>query len=535
MKKIISNKIIEELKDLNIESVEILKVKNSNFGEYQTNLALKNAKRFKKSPQIFGEEIAKRLLNIEIFDYVSVIPSGFLVFQLNKDFFKNESLKFMDRNFKPIIGLKGKINYEFISANPTGLLHIGHARNAIVGDAFTRIAEFAGYSVVREYYINDAGNQINDLALSVKMAIDLKQGNITKEEYADAPYKGQEIREFSEKLIEEKRNNVSHIELKEISLQHFLTEIKKTLDKIGIKPIEKWTSEKELFTSGKVNNILNKIRETDYWFKKENAYWIKTTDFKDDKDRVLIKSNGNYTYLVADIANHVSKFKQGYDVLYDLFGKDHHGYEQRVRASLSILNYDEKKLNVDFIAMVKILKNGDEFKMSKRNGTSLTINKLVELTDIEAFKFALLERNKEQDLVIDINDFEKQRIDNSYLLAQYAHARATRIIYKYTEKFGKLPVLKKTKLEWTKISNKLAKVIVDFSDRIDSALNKREPSEIVSYIKELAKCFNSFYNNIPVIVEDEKTSRENIKLVMSFKNVISLSFDLIGIKAKEKM
>lgn len=534
MKKIISNTIIKILKEFDISSVEILKSKDPKIGEYQTNVALKESRKLGKKPLDFADEVKEKLDKEEIFENISIINPGFVVFKLAKDFFKKEALRYMDKTFKPIIGFSGKMNYEFISANPTGLLHIGHARNAIVGDTFTRVAEFSGYDVIREYYINDAGNQINDLATSVNMAMKLKAKTISDEEYIDAPYKGQEIKDFADELLI-KEKDFSHNELKEISLIHFLGEIKKTLSRIQIKEIDKWTSEKELFSTGEVEKVINSLKETKYWFEKEGASWIETTTFNDDKDRVLIKADGSYTYVVADIANHVSKFEKGYDVLFDLFGKDHHGYEQRVRASLEMLGYNEKKLNVDFISMVKLLKNGEELKMSKRAGTGLTINDLTELTDIEAFKFALLERNKEQDLVIDVANFEKTGTDNTYFTAQYAHARATRILEKFEKEIGKLPTSRITNIEWSEKANKLAKVMVDFTDRIDSVIHNREPSILVNYIKELVKAFHSYYNNDVVIGEDKELAFEKIKLVISLKNLLAMAFNLIGIKPKDKM
>ena len=529
MKKIIQNNIESLLKDqFNISNVEVLRNKNIEHGEYSTNLAMKESRNLGMNPRELADKVVEVLSGSEIFDNVTVAGPGFINFNINKDLLIKETLNWFDSSYKANIGLSGKMHYEFVSANPTGWLHIGHARNAYVGDTYLRVAKYAGYDVYREYYINDAGVQIENLASSVFLRYQEAKGIAIDEE--EITYGGQEITQFGVKLAEEGREINSSDEIKQEVLEHFLEEIKTTLNNMNVLPFDGWVSELSLYTDGWVDKSIEQLKASGNTYEEDGALFIKTEEHGDDKDRVIIKSNGEKTYLLADIANHIEKYKKHYDQYIDLWGMDHHGYVARVKASMELLGYDSSILHVDLINMVKIMKDGEELKMSKRAGTSLTINEVLEIMHPDLLRFFILSKAKEQNLIITVEDMEKEDSSNPYWYAQYAFARSTQLINKYVEQYGEVEASYSFETELDDYSMKLIKLMVDFNDRIEAIAISREPSGIVHYIKELAVAFHSFYGNVKV-----GDNKDLIRLVIAFRNQYKTLFDLLGIEPKESM
>ncbi len=544
MRRELSKLVYEYIKKENIDfpfnGVEVLKTKNEKFGDFTTNISLKLIKALGKNPMEIAESIKSFLETNykDVFKEVTVTNPGFVNMFMQESFVTEYAMKFVDQGYKPDFGIDSKkINYEFVSANPTGDLHIGHARNAIVGDITINIFEYVGHKVNREYYINDAGNQIEELAKSVYyyLADELKlESNIPVEEVG---YKGVEIEELGRKLAKTNEyNNLSKEEaidkLKVVSKEYFLERIWNLLEQMKLKPFDTKTSEQELFDSGKVKEELDKMKaKKDFIYEEEGAIWLKTEKHGDDKNRVLVKSDGTYTYMVADIANHVMKYDQGYDLVMDLWGADHHGYETRIKASLEILGHDSNKMLVDFISMVKLLQNGKELKMSKRQGTSLRIFDVLEKVDIDILRFYIISKSKEQSLIIDLDKANQESNDNPYFYMQYAHARMNQILLNSNLEHSKeYNLLGKEIQEFN-----LLKKLNEFEDYIFAAVNDREPYQLAIYIKELAQAFNSFYASCRVISENQELTKQRLALVSAVKNVYTTVLKLMGIEPKEKM
>jgi len=525
--------------------VEVLKTKDLKFGDYTSNTPLRLSQMMNKRPMDIAENIKTYLEenHSKYFEKITVTEPGFVNMFLSKDLLVKQSLLFSKDNYKPVFNHieKQKINYEFVSANPTGDLHIGHARNAIVGEISSRVLEYIGHDIYREYYINDGGNQINELATSIYFYLSSflkKDITLSKE---DVGYHGKEIISFAEKLYKEKfklKGSTQKDEinsLKEIATKHFLNEIKTILNKLGLDKFDKWTSEKKILESEKINEMINILKEKDALYEKDGATWIKTEKFKDAKDRVLIKANGSYTYMVADVINHIDKIKNGCDKMIDLWGKDHHGYEDRIKATLKWLGYKEK-LSIDYINMVQILNGNEIVKMSKRAGTSLRIKDILKEMDVDVFKFFIVSKAKEQEMEIDINIAKQTDVSNPFYYVQYANARVNQIIEKYKNEIGEIKTLSSFKLLGEEEKEKeLLRKIVEFEDVILSINKNREPSNIINYLKELSQSFNSYYATCKVISDNKELTNERIILLISIKNLYKIIFKLIGIKPIDKI
>ncbi|NOQ50492.1 MAG: arginine--tRNA ligase [Mycoplasmataceae bacterium] len=550
MKKQIEQKIQtfiqKELKLENIE-VEVLATKKNSYGDYSTNLPLKLSKIVNKSPLDIAEQLLKYLeeSNFPEFEKITVTKPGFVNFFLSLDYLVKNSLYFLDKKYKPeFIINKQKINYEFISANPTGDLHIGHARNAIVGDITINLLQYIGHEVKREYYINDAGNQINELAKSVYFffAKELnKDISLTKE---DVSYNGIEIKEYGILLAKTKAKLIKLSEeeaikkIQKLTLKYFLKEIKTVINALNIPSFDFFTSEQSFYDKGKVDQTITQLIESKHTYEKDGALWLKTSDFGDDKDRVLVKQDKTLTYMVPDIANHVAKLERGFNQLIDLWGTDHHGYETRIRAALVFLGYKPEQLEVNFINMVKIISNNEEFKMSKRKGTSLRIKDVLKAIDSDLLRFFIVSKSKEQSLSIDVEFVTTKNNNNPFYYFQYANARVNQILEKYKGQVNKkLPKLtdKLTLVGQDEKERSLLLKMVEFEDIIYQGVKDKEPYILVVYLKELAQEFNSYYNYCIVIGKDNKLTEERILLMMALKNLFQQILALLGITPINKM
>ncbi len=546
MKNILSKIFIEYLDSININDysiIEILKSKNNKFGDYSSNISLKIAKLYGGNPIEIANKIKLFIdeKKYEEINEVNVSNPGFINLFLEKEFIINEALKFKDEDYKSDFNLiqKKKISYEYISANPTGDLHIGHARNAIVGDVTINALKYVGHNVKTEYWVNDGGVQIQSLAESVYFyyakAMSISLENLTRN---DVSYHGKEIIDFGKKLALDNfklngSNEKERIEnLKSISIDHFLLNIKNILGSDGLKiqKFNNWQSEKWTLEN-KFPSILERLHEMDALYEKDGATWIKTQKHGDEKDRVLIKSDGTYTYMAADVAYHMIKLDDGnIDLLIDLWGTDHHGYEQRIQAALKSFGMGGKML-VDFISMVKILKDGKEFKMSKRAGTSLRIKDILSEIDSDIFRYSLIMKSKEQNMEIDIDKISEVSQDNPFYYAQYAYARANQILEKSNLDFSS---------DFDKLGNEvkereLLSKMIEFNDLMILMEKEREPSLIVNYQKELSQAFNSYYASCKVISDDNELTSQRLMLVKSIKNLFTTIFNLLGIDPIKKL
>lgn len=543
----ISNKLVEIIKEVlknklnyidndNLIMVEI--PKDNAHGDYSTNIAMRLAKSLHNSPMNIAKSFVDEFNNYELINKVELVAPGFINFFLNKSSFTAVLNKIINENVNYGKGdkKKGKYMVEYVSANPTGDLHLGHARGAAYGDTLTRIMSFAGYDVLREYYVNDAGNQIEVLSHSLferyKEALNLPF------DLEKIGYQGKDVQILATNIKNEDNDKWLKIDEKE-ALNHFkdvgieleLNKIKKDLDLYRVH-FDHYQSERELYRSGKVENALNKIKESPYSYTKDGALWLKTTEFNDDKDRVLIKSDGSLTYLTPDISYHKDKFDRGYDELIDILGADHHGYLARLRASMKILGYDPTHLNFEIIQMVRLMEDGEEVKMSKRTGNAVTIRELCEDVGVDAARYFFISKPIESHLDFDLGLARKQSSDNPIYYIQYAYAR----IHSILERANEVALKDSYVLLTNEKEIDLIKTLDSFPKEIELIAESKEVNKLCNYIYSLSQKFHSYYNEVRIIDEkNNELTNERLVLLKAISIVLKSSLNLIGVEAKEKM
>jgi|GEM_PF-4301 len=512
-------------------------------GDYSTNAAMQLTKIARKNPRLIAEEIISHFDSKQAnVDKVEIAGPGFINFFMNKQMLTKviKEIIELDSDYgKSNAGKGQKYNVEYVSANPTGDLHLGHARGAALGDTLCRALEKAGYAVTREYYVNDAGNQINNLVLSAYTRY-LQALGIEAPMPEDA-YQGPDIVTLGQSIANKYGNQFvdkfdeNYKLIREIALTFELDKIKQDLKMFGVE-FDLFTSEQELYDKDLVKEAIDLLQEKGYIYEKEGATWFRTTDFGDDKDRVLRKSDGTFTYLTPDIANHIEKIKRGNDRLIDIWGADHHGYIARVKASIQALGYESNKLEVDVIQMVRLIKDGQEFKMSKRTGKAVTIRDLVDEVGVDATRYFFVMRSGDTQMDFDLNLATEQSNANPVYYAQYAHARTCSLLRQAEDKGFKVSVKDEYPLIVHEKEYEVIKLMGDFGSIIADSAVKRKPHLICNYINDLATAFHSLYSVEKIIDENniEKTN-EKLALIKALKITLTNSLDLIGVSAPEKM
>ena len=523
--------------DKNDFSVEIPKDKNH--GDYSTNAAMRYAKILRKSPREIAENLSKTLQNSDIIEKIEIAGPGFINFFIRNDSLTkiiSDILKNGENYFKSNIGGGTKIMVEYVSANPTGDLHLGHARGAAYGDTITRILSFVGYDVLREYYVNDAGNQIEVL------------GNSLFERYKEAlglpfdlskiGYQGKDVIKLAHDIAAQDKNkwvDDDSIErkdyFKKVGTKLELDKIKKDLDLYRIH-FDHYQSELDLYRSGKVDNVLKEVKKTPYTYELDGALWLKTTEFGDDKDRVLIKSDGSLTYFTPDISYHKDKFDRGYDKLIDILGADHHGYIARLKAGLKILGYNPDNLDIAIVQMVRLMENGEEVKMSKRTGNAVTIRELCEDVGVDVARYFFISKPIISHLDFDLGLARNQSNENPVYYIQYAYARMMSILRKddsYEIKDSYSLLNNEKEIQLIKHLGELKHVLEDVT-------KVKEVNIVANYAYRLAQLFHSFYNDLTVIDKDnEALTKERLSLVKACAITLKTTLSLLGIEAKESM
>ena len=503
-------------------------------GDYSTNLAMELSKILKKNPEDIANLIVSNIENKNIIERIEVARPGFINFFIKKQYLLDCINKVIEKNEnygKSNIGKNEKINIEYVSANPTGILHVGTARGAAYGDNLSRILKFAGYDVTREYYINDGGNQINNLGLSIKTRYE-NICNIDTQMPEDGYY-GEEIIDIARNIYEkykDKKLNEGIDFFTELGIDVLLNRIKKDLKDFNVE-FDIWTSEKEIRKSGKVEKCIEILKNEDNLYEQDGAIWMKTTKYGDDKDRVLIKNDKTYTYLVPDIAYHLDKLDRGYDKLIDVFGADHHGYINRLKASIEALGYDKDKLDVKLLQMVKLSKDGEEIKMSKRTGKTVTISELLEEVGVNSSRYFFAAKSLDTQLNFDITLATKQSNENPVYYIQYAHARICSILSNVKE-------IKEIKTYNTINSNyafELLNKVYEFKDVVEFAAKKMNPHIIANYVYDLATLFHVYYSHEKILSDDVVYTSERINLIKTIKITIKNALNLIGVEALERM
>lgn len=538
IKEEIKQIIAKSLDSLNIEynSDEIIidTPKLENNGDYSTNIALILTKKLKKPPLEIANLI-KENINSNIFAKVEIASPGFINIYLKKERLYQEINKILTegKNYgKNNLGNNKKILLEYVSANPTGTLHIGHGRGATYGDNLSRIMSYCGYDVTREYYINDAGNQMNNLGISIKERY--KELCNLPFNIPEDGYHGKEIVAIAKTIYDSYKEEklTENIEyFKQVGLNVLMQQIKKDLDNYRVN-FDVFTSEQSLYDKGEVENVLNQLKKNNDCYIKEDALWLNTSKYGDEKDRVIVKNDGNYTYFLPDIAYHVNKIKRGYKELIDVLGADHHGYINRLKASLEILGYDSSILNVKILQMVRLLKDGEEVKISKRTGKTITLNDLIDEVGINATRYFFASKSLDTQMDFDLSLAVKNSNENPVYYIEYANARIASLLNNYKKEIA-------TKEEYKTIEEPLAYTIMNkllkFTDTIIVAAKKQQPHIICNYVYELTSLFHTYYSSTKFITDDEEYTNDRIALLSAIKIVINNSLNLIGIIPREQM
>ncbi|KHE70935.1 arginine--tRNA ligase, partial [Halobacillus sp. BBL2006] len=385
--------------------------KDKAHGDYATNMAMQLARVAKKNPRAIASELVEQFDNSKAsIEKIEIAGPGFINFYMNNQYLTElvpTILEAGEQYGRTNTGNGHKIQVEFVSANPTGTLHLGHARGAAVGDSLCNVLDAAGYDVSREYYINDAGNQMANLALSVQARYMQALGK--EWEMPEDGYHGKDIIELGKKLAEEDGNkwvDVAESErlqfFREYGLKYELKKIQTDLEEFRV-PFDEWFSETSLYQDGKIDSALNVLKDKGFVYEKDDATWFETTKFGDDKDRVLIKNDGTYTYLTPDIAYHKNKLDRGFNTLINIWGADHHGYIPRMKAAIQALGYEEDTLEVEIIQMVNLFQDGEKVKMSKRTGKAVTLRELMEEVGIDAMRYFFSMRSSDSHLDFDMD------------------------------------------------------------------------------------------------------------------------------------
>jgi arginyl-tRNA synthetase len=536
---IIDLKFVEEY-DENKIVIEIPKDKEH--GDYSTNIAMQLTRVLKQNPRVIASSIVEALnkeaANVE---RVEIAGPGFINLFLKKDAMTSiikEVLEEKEHFGCSDYGKGIKYNVEYVSANPTGDLHLGHAKGAAVGDSICRIMSAAGYNVTREYYINDAGNQMTNLAISLYYRY-LELFGI-KKELPDDGYHGKDIIEIAEKLKEEVNDKYVHCDEKEAlaffreqGCNHELQKIKDILNEFRVHH-DVWFSETSLYTENKVIPTIEKLKEKGYTYEQDGALWFKSTEFNDDKDRVLIKTDGSYTYLTPDIAYHLNKLDRGYEYLVDLLGADHHGYINRMKAAIQALGYNADQLNIDIIQMVRMVENGEVVKMSKRTGNAVTIKDLIDDIGVDATRYFFVSKAANTPFDFDLTLAKSKSNENPVYYAQYAHARMCSIEAQAQK--ANIEVADHFELLDNPKEIELVKQINEFRNEVIESAKARAPHKIANYIQKIAQLFHSFYNDCYVIdLDNVELSSQRLALVKATQITLKNALNLIGVSAPEKM
>lgn len=518
------------------EHPPINKPKQKEFGHYAVPV-FKYAKENKINPNEFAKNLCEKLKACDEFENVEAV-SGFVNIKLSDKFldeFANRVLNEKENFAKS--EKKERILLEYISANPTGPLHIGHARGAIYGDSIARIGRHIGYKIDTEYYVNDAGRQIMLLALSVYLAAReiLGLDVIWPEEY----YKGEYIKDLAVEAVKEfgedyfKKeidiNNFNDEKLMMWAKDKMLDEIKKDIKALNVTPFDNWVSEKQLYKHwDEVRSILEKNGAL---YEKDGKVWIKSSEFKDEKDRVVVREDGRPTYLAGDIIYHWDKFKRNYDKYINIWGADHHGYIARVKAAIKFLGFDPDKLEILLSQMVKLLKGGEPYKMSKRAGNFILVRDVVEDVGADALRFIFLTKRADTHLEFDVDDLKKEDSSNPSFYVNYAHARIRSIFRNKGIEYDDVKSVELKNLEDDE--KELLFFALTLPYILEDAFINREPHRLTNYLIDLASEFHKFYNKNKVIGSDREEIRLKILAVVGI--IIKLGLNLLGINAKEKM
>ncbi|MFR6311047.1 arginine--tRNA ligase [Anaerofustis stercorihominis] len=529
-----------EIKKEDVPQIRVEVPREEKFGDFSVNTAMQLAKAARCNPRIIAENIIKNIdtKNSYVKD-ISIAGAGFINFTLDNKWLYDELKKVItlkDKYGKIVEENPKRVNVEYVSANPTGPLHIGNARGGAIGDVISNILTWAGCDVTKEFYLNDAGNQIIKFGESLEARYLQELGKDV--EFPEDGYKGEDITDLAKSYIEENGDKLLNVseeerqsELVEYSLDKNVTNMVNDLKDYGIN-YDVFFSERTLHNSGAIDDVISKMKKDGSVYEKEGALWFKGTEYGLEKDEVLIRQNGVPTYYAADIAYHYDKLvKRNFDYAINVWGADHHGHVARLKKAMVALGVNEDRLDVILMQLVHLVKNNEALRMSKRKGNIYTLSDLVGEVGKDAARFVFNYNKPNTHMDFDLDLAIKQSSDNPVFYVQYAHARICSII----RNIGKEVKAENLELLNKKEEINLLKVISNFSDEILKASNDLDPSKITKYAMDLAGSFHSFYNAHRVIVDDEDLMNARLALVTATRNVLKNTLDILGVSALEKM
>lgn len=535
---------IEQILGVNIPLAEIglEKPKQDGHGDWSTNIALNLSKSLKENPRKLADQITASLkLDPELVSNVEVAGPGFINFRLASGWLYSELVTLLDKknSFGCCDHGKGeKVQVEFVSVNPTGPLHVGHGRGAFVGDAIARLLQCAGYQVHREYYINDAGNQIDKLGRSVLARLNEIWGQPF--EFPEGGYQGEYLKDFAARLDSEQGVRLKAIppdklltEITNISRDGMLDNLKLSLKDLKVE-FDEWFSEAGLVESEAIKRSLEELNKKGYLYDQDGAQFFKASEFGDEKDRVVIKSSGEHTYFAADIAYMLNKFDRGFKRLIYVWGADHHGDVPRMKGAAQALGHDPDSLEFVLMQMVRLIEEGREVKFSKRSGVIVTLDELRDEVGPDVMRYFFLMRRSESQFDFDLDLARKHSDENPVFYVQYAHARICSIIDHAREKG-----ITRTKSDLALLKEKeeitLIKALLEFPEVVLGAALAREPHRLPTYLQDLAGVFHAFYHQHRVVTDDAGLTQARLDLCDAARIVFANGLSLLGVSAPEKM
>jgi len=541
-------KIIEaSLKKLGVDTMPPIELEvppQESMGDLATPVAMSLSKILKKPPRKIAEEIAVYVKDEPVLEKIDIAGPGFINFTFSRTYLYSEIkqlLKYASSFLRQDIGKGRKVQIEFISANPTGPLHMGHGRGGATGDALANLLSAAGFRVEREYYINDAGKQVKLLGLSVFARYQQLLG--IEYPLPEDGYRGAYIEDIAKGIINDHDNRYLQTRFEDAadlfidySYKRILHGIKEDLRKFGI-TFDTWQSERELFRDGEVEKSIEDLKAKGFIYEKDGALWFKATAFGDEKDRVIIKQDGEYTYFTSDIAYHRKKIDRAYDELIDIWGADHHGYIPRVKSVIAALGYPEEKLKVLLVQMVSLLRGGKPVQMSKRAGEFVTLREVIEEVGPDTTKFIFLTRRPDSHLEFDLEVAKTQSAENPVFYVQYANARINSIFSNADEKG--IDADKLADADFTLLTRqeelRIIKKLLMYPMIFEGAVNTYEPHRITFYLQELSGLFHPYYNKHRVLADDIELARARLALCQAVRIVLREGLGILGITAPEKM
>ena len=533
-----------------VPEMEIEEPRNPSHGDFSTNFAMVSAAIQKMPPRKIAESLASSIEALgeaaNFIEKVEIAGPGFINFFLSNKAWHPVVDRILEQDKRygaSDMGGNEKVQVEFVSANPTGPLHVGHGRGAAVGDSIGNILCFAGFDVQKEYYINDSGRQIRTLGTSVWLRLLQKTGK--EIEFPDDCYQGNYIKDLAGEILEKEGNDFIQMDEKEaidacakFAAKKILVSIKEDLSSFGV-TFDHWFSEQSLYDSGRVQKTIEDFKSKDLIYKEDGALWFRTQDFGDEKNRVVVRNNGLTTYFASDIAYHMEKYERGFDRVIDVWGADHHGYIKRIDASVVASGRKSKQFEVILVQLVNLLRGGKPFQMSKRAGDFVTLKDIVDEVGKDAARFIFLSRSYDSGLDFDLELAKQKNSDNPVYYVQYVYARITGILLKAKQEniiqdidFNKGENL--NLLDAVEEIN-LIKILDTFKANVEKSAQTLHPHVIFTYLMSLASAFHGYYNRHKVITDNRELTLARLSLVLGVKKVIRNGLTLLGVNAPERM